>query len=286
MDVGEGMRVFFDVGFRSNGISRVAFNLAKYLPEHWEVATGSESADLTVIHVRGRHDHVANMAARIKAEGRQYAIIQYVLESCKNPDPKDWLTIWGGAKVVWSYYNLHQYVPELYFAPLAADPKLFYREDEPTSYLVGCNGEDYRAECLAEVRTAAFGLGKVLHVGPDFAADPNVTALQNITDAQFRKAYNQCEWFSALRRKDGFEMVAVEALLCGARPILFDAPRFRTWFDGLAEFIPEGTPAEVVSSLKELFQRGPRPVTDDEIAETKARFDWSRICGEFWSRCA
>lgn len=279
------MRIFCDVGFQSNGVSRVALNLARYLPQDCQLTTGPESADLTVLHVVGRHDHACRSARKIKAEGHQYAVIQYVLESCRNPDPKDWQELWDGAKVVWSYYDLTQHIPHQYLAPLAADPDVFFPMESEKQYIIGANGEDYRAECLAEVRMAAHGLGRVLHVGPDFAADPNVTSVKHITDEQFRVYYNQCHRFACLRRKDGFEMIAVEALLCGVRPVMFDAPRFRRWFDGLAEFIPEGTPGEVVNSMKSLLRSSPSPVTGAEVEETKSRFNWERIIRGFWERC-
>lgn len=279
------MRVFFDVGFQSNGVGRVALQLAKYLPADCEIATGPETADLTILHVVGRHDHTARAVRRIKEQGHDYAIIQYVLESCRNPRPRDWQAIWDGARVVWSYYDLKQFIPGQYHAPLASDPEVFSPMEAEKKYIIGENGENYKAESLAEVRMAAFGLGRVLHVGPEFAADPNVTALHNITDLQFRQAYNECQRFAALRRKDGFEIIAVESLLCGVRPVMFDAPRYRCWFDGLAEFIPEGSPAEVVLNMKRLLKNSSNPVTGDEIEETKSRFNWERIIRGFWERC-
>lgn len=286
MDVGEGMRLFFDVGFYDHATARVALNLTKYMPKDAVLTCGPESAELVILHVVGRHDHVAKAAAKMRANGQQYAIIQYVLGSCRNPDPKDWLEIWGGAKVVWSYYDLHEYVPGLYHAPLAADPDIFFKENAEKKYMVGTVGQTYQAECFGEVRLAAFQAGgKVLHIGPPIAPDPNMEWFQDVTDDQLRLLYNQCHHFSALRRKDGFELIAVEALLCGVRPVMFDTPDYRFWFDGLADFVPEDNPGEVVAHLGMLFRSKVKPVTDAEIEETRLRFDWKKVVTGFWEKC-
>lgn len=287
MDVGEEMRVFFDIGYDAVGISRVAFNLDKYLPEDFIVTADTDSADLVVLHVKGRHDHILHGTRKLLAAGKQYAIIQYVLGSSRNPNPKDWEEIWNGAKVVWSYYDLRKYISNQYYAPLAADPEKFYKETANKDYLVGTIGQTYEAECLGEVRMAAYNVGgRVFNVGEEFAKDPNVDNFQFITDDEVRGLYNRCKHFSALRRKDGFEMVAIESLLCGVRPIMFDTPTYRHWFDGLVNFIPEDRPDKVVASLVKLFREEPRPVTDEEIEETKKRFNWKELCSGFWERCA
>lgn len=283
--MGKRIRAFVDVGYASYGISRVAFNLAKYLPPEVDIATEG-AVDMTVLHVNGRHDHALRRASNILAQGNQYAVIQYVLQSCRNPDPKDWIELWSNAKVVWSYYDLRKYVPDLYHAPLAADPEKFYKQDMEKKYLVGTNGNTYGAECIGEVQHAAYYAGgNAVHVGEKFNSDPIVEYFTNIDDNRFREIYNQCRWFSCLRRGDGFEITAVEALLCGVRPIMFDTPNYRQWFDGLAEFIPEVGSGEVAGRLKRIFKNGPKPVTDAEIQETKNRFNWEKIINGFWERC-
>jgi hypothetical protein len=72
--------------------------------------------------------------------------------------------------------------------------------------------------------------------------------------------------------------------MCGTRPIVFDTPNYRQWFDGLAEFVPECTPGELSGRLKRLLLTGPKPVTEQEVEETKNRFNWERIINEFWNR--
>ncbi len=281
------MRVYFDVGYDSYGISRAALNIAKYMPKDLEVTTDPDSADLVVIHVNGRHDHNVRYAQKTLARGAKYVVVQYVLGSCRNPNPEEWKDLWDDAKFVWSYYDLGKYIKNFYHAPLAADPEKFYVMPEvEKQYLIGTNGNSYDSECLGEVRMAAYEVnGKVLHVGPEYAKDPMVTTLSNISDDKLRECYNMCRNFSALRRKDGFEMVAIESLLCGVRPIMFDTPNYRQWFDGLVEFIPEGTPAETMREIRGLLRTERNPVTLEDINEVKRRFNWEVIIKGFWDRC-
>ena len=277
------------VSIPSFGVSRVALQLEKYLPSDFVITNDPASADLTVLHVIGRYHHNLERAKRIHDAGHQYAVIQYALKSTRNPDPKEWIQFWTGAKVMWSYYDLKKHVPGMYHAPLGALNEIFYREpDIPKNYLLGTNasGSCYQAECIGESRLAVFKAGgRMLHIGEPFGSDPSVDSLQNVDDGIMRRLYNQCRWFSALRRKDGFELVAVESLLCGTRPIMFDTPNYRQWFDGLAEFIPEASVGETVRNLVKVLQGPEKPVSYQEIAEIKLKFDWESIARGFWERC-
>lgn len=281
------MRVYYEVGFESFGVSRVALQLSKYLPSCIQTAGDDDSADMVVLHVIGRHDHNVKQARMLQEQGRQYAVIQYVLQSSRNPDPREWLDLWNGAKVVWSYYDLSQYVKNFYHAPLSADPEVFYPEPCQKKYLVGSNGNTYDAECIGELHQAIKEIGAcAVHVGklPRRKTPPHVDCLRNVSDDTLRGLYNACVHFSCLRRNDGFEMTAIEALLCGVRPIMFDTPNYRQWFDGLAEFIPETNPDETVVSLKRLFHRGASAVSPAEIEAVKKRFDWKTVITGFWER--
>jgi len=283
------MRVFLAVSFPSFGVSRVAMQLEKYLPSDFVITNDPVSADLTVLHVIGRHDHNLERAKRVVDAGHKYAVIQYTLKSTRNPDPKDWVEFWSGAKVMWSYYDLKKYIPDMYHAPLGTNPDIFYQEpDTPKNYLIGTNasGSCYQAECIGEARLAVFRAGgRMLHIGEPFGSDPSVDHFENITDDQMRHFYNQCSWYSALRRRDGFEMIAAEALLCGVRPIMFDTPDYRHWFDGLAKFIPETSVGETVRNLTKVLKSEIEPVTKEEIKATKKRFNWETIARGFWERC-
>jgi hypothetical protein len=282
------MKAFYEVTFPSWGIARVAFQLAKFAPPQITAASDPDAADLLVLHVMGRRDHMLHWAKEMLANGKKYAVIQYVLQSSRNPDPKDWQELWKNAVCVWSYYDLHAYMGDnFYHAPLAADPaKFFPQPDVPKKYLVGTNGADYARECVGELRLAAWRAGgKTVHMGQKLNDDPNVDYFKDITDEEIARLYNACWYWGALRRKDGFELPCVEALFCGVRPIVFDTPNYHQWFDGLAEFVPELDSEKLTMKLERLFKNGTNLLSPAEVAEANERFNWQRIITGFWQRC-
>jgi hypothetical protein len=278
------MRVYFGSWF-SRGVNRVTFQLEKYMPDDFVLADDPDSADLEVIHINGRHDKNVRKAKEALANGRKYAVIQYVLQSCRNPNPEEWADLWDDAQVVWSYYDLKKWIPNFYHAPLAATDK-FYKEDVEKKYLIGTMGVEPKSECFNEARLACYVAGgRMLHVGKKFAEDPIIDFVQDVSDDELRILYNQCEWFSVLRRADGFEIIGLEALQCGVRPIMFDTPNYRQWYGDFSKFIPEKSVGETVRDLTKVLQGEPSIVTDKEIEEIKRRFDWKTIIDGFWNKC-
>lgn len=280
------MKVYLDLKFRSRGIERVITALIKYKPDHIEIVHSVWEADLIIAHIIGRRDHMTNWLIDLLEHGKHYVVIQYALESTRNPHPEDWLEFWKEAELVWSYYDLKKYIGDkLYHAPLAAEPEQFFPvKDTEKRFMVGTSGESYQIECVGEVRHAAWDAqGKTVHIGRPFDADPNSTYCENVSDDELRLIYNQTDWWSCLRRKDGFELGAVEAMMCGIRPLMFDTPNYRQWYDGLAQFVPECEPSELTGRLKRIFLDGPQPLSEKDLRETKLRFNWMETIDTFWN---
>jgi len=270
----------------SFGINRVIDALLKTYPMTFNRVQDDKEAEIVIIHATGRKNHITEYAQNLVKEGKEYIVIQYVLGSSRNPDPKDWMPLWNGAKFVWSYYDLGNYVSNFYHAPLGSNFNIFYPENAEKRYTVGTIGNCYKAECIGENHLAVWLVGgRALHIGEKFTSNPIVNYVSNVKDDELRVLYNQCNYFSSLRRKDGFEIPAIESLLCGVRPVMLDTPNYRQWFDGLSEFIPEKSVGETVGNLKRLYKRPPREVTIEEINETKNRFNWDKIMKGFWERC-
>ena len=279
------MRVFLNAHWYSRGINRVIFELYKYLPEDFVIADDPESADLVVLHINGRHDHNLIRAQKVKDARHRYAVIQYVMKSCRNPNPEEWADLWDDAQVIWSYYDLKKWIPDMYHAPLGVTDK-FYKEDVEKKYLIGTMGTEPKSECFNEARLACFKAGgRMLHIGKKFAEDPIIDFVDNVPDDKLRTLYNQCKWFSVLRRADGFEIIGLEALMCGVRPIMFDTPNYRQWYNDYSKFIPEKSVGDTVRDLTKVLQGEPSVVTDSEIEEVRERFDWKPIIEGFWDKC-
>lgn len=267
------MKVYLETDPQSRTLNRIVDYLYKYLPDWVEPVTEEAQADLIILYVIGRLEHTKAKAKEIKRQGKNYSILQCVLKSSRNPNPLDWLDLWKGAKLVWSYYDLSGYDFNFYHSPLGADSNIFQPLRVPKQYRICTTGNYGSTECLAECEEAArLAGGKAINSN-------------GVCDSTLNRLYNSSSFVSGLRRKEGFEMPAAEALLCGVRPIMFDKPCFKQWFAEYAEFIPETCVEKTIKNLAVLLSKDVRPVTEKESREIAKCFDWKRITKGFWERC-
>lgn len=289
----------------SRAMFRVAKGLRTYVPDGIEIVDRVSQADLQVLHVIGpqvlkRHLKVTD-----------YAVIQYCLKSVNihgdNVQIKsNWEELWKKAKVVWSYYDLLDSIPDgerFYYAPIGVDDVFINFDKEPprnidimTSGFVTGPG----AEAIEEVAIAAHNLCLIVkHLGPDqivvyktlntkermhFKPSKNWSAVNGITDEELARIYKRSRWVSGLRQIEGFELPVIEGLVCGARPIVFDRPEMRHWYNGHAVFIPECRGNELVERLVSVLKTDPKPVTIEERRTVVEKFDWAKIAKGFWNK--
>lgn len=279
----------------SRSLQRIATALSINAPSEVELVHTDENADAVVIHVIGRHDQIVRRVNALRAMGKRYIIAQYCLRSTRHPLCADWIGIWKHATLVWSYYDLPAMCqaegvttpfPFLH-SPLGADAKVFYPSDSATRYAVATTGYTPGAECLREVTDAARRNNyRVLHLGlpvPTVNYD-RITYMSNIDDATLRRTYTECNFVSALRRLEGFELPAVEGIFCGVRPILFDTPTYRHWYDKFGIFVPEtGSSADLTDNLTTLLRHDSLQLTDLHVRAARAMFDWPIVARRFWT---
>ncbi len=301
----------------SGAMHRVALALAAHVPEGVTVTPRADDADLVIVHTIGTD--VWPVIARLRERGQRYAMMQYCMRSTQEPNTAGWLDYWRGASCVWSYYDLDALIVEdgyresecpwcgedlphvglgtgatdyprcWYYAPLGADPDIFY-----PLIVVGdrfgilTSGYVAESECIAECTQAARRAGRmVFHLGPSLACHgPHVTARLGIRDDELQQAYCQSDFVAGMRRCEGFEMPAVEGLFCGARPIMLDRPHYRAWFNEFAEFVPEVDAETLIEYITDILISGGErgPVTDAEIDAAHKRFNWKTLVTEFWER--
>lgn len=292
------MKVFIEPTTDSRGIMRVRDALERYAPGNFEIVPDIAQCDLAVLHVYGRHTTTQKTIERLKREGKAYAMIQYVIRSSMKPDTKDWVEMWNGAKVVWSYYNLKNLCAEdnvfnsfnFYYAPLGVDAEVFKElTNYPRrKYIIAASSQHALSESAKECVLAAKKVGKpMFFLGHDLRRGDDIVCRTGITDQMLAGFYSQSTFVSGLRRTEGFELPVIEGLLCGARPIVFDRPEMRHWFDKLAIHIPEDSREKVADTLHGIFsmqQIYPVTVSDEEKALVKERFNWQTIIEGFWSR--
>ena len=292
----------------SRAIIRIGAALQKYAPGEVRLIPpmrkdskrsaqlpGEADGDLVVLPINGLRDHWQALAARCRARGQRYAVVQIALRTSRHPSTEQWRDLWRGAAVVWSYYPLGRWIAEdggapldfpFYHAPLGVDGSVFTPGDGHAlrGYTVLTSGFRRHQEGVAECDEAAAAVdGCVFQLGPTFSMKAETFYGTGLEDDELARIYQQCQWVSGLRRTEGFELPAAEGLLCGARPLLFDRPHYRCWYESWGDFVTEG--GRTVEELTRLFERGPRPVTGPERDAAARLFDWERICRGFWERC-
>jgi len=285
------MRVHLDpVGLHSRAMVRVAGALKRFAPSSVTFAEEQKDADLCVLHAIGAD------SVKGTTDSQPYAVIQYCLETAGMNDP-EWRKVWRRSQLVWSYYNLknkggNKDFP-FYYAPLGIDTtfycgRLGYQRDITllTSGFVSGPCE----ESIEEAAWAVYGAGgKTVHLGPSNikgmgVPPPGWSFAYDIADLDLMNLYSRTKWVSGLRHIEGFELPALEGLVCGARPVVFDREEMRQWYNGHAVFIPECHGVELVDRLTALFQTEPNPVTESERRQVLARFNWATIATDFWKR--
>jgi len=288
----------------SKAMDRVVRALKVHAPRHVQFVKKEEDAEFVLIHVIGYPETVETVK-RCVDRGQKYGIVQYCMRSTQRPNTRDWIGMWQHAEIVWSYYDLKALLEhdhpsmssgvlddgwaiKFYMSPLGVDPIFLNTEPIYTKmHTMLTSGFVAESEGVAEVSAAVKQIGgRHFHLGPKDAA-PNADLWgMGISDPQLADVYARCCWVAGLRRCEGFEMPAAEGLVCGARPIMFDAPHYRRWFEPWAQFVPEGTFDEVVAAIVDIFEGGFKVPTDDERKAAVERFDWKRIIPPFWEGVA
>lgn len=272
-------------------MERVVHALKTYAPWPVKFTTDPTKADMSILHVIG-YPETLEAALRLIDTDHAYTVIQYCMRSTQQPHTGSWDVIWNNAKLVWSYYDIPEFCqqdgtkspPNFYMSPLGADPIFSaHPPHEVKMYTMLTSGFVAESETVAEVAAAIKQInGTHFHLGPkDVAPYADAFGL-GISDRLLADVYSRTCFVAGLRRAEGFEMPAAEGLCAGARPICFDAPHYRRWFEPWAKFIPETDFDGTVDALVKVFEEGYEPLTDDERKRAKDFFDWERIATGFW----
>lgn len=285
------MRVFVEPvpSTLSRAMYRVAWALRRYAPKTVMIVDHPEEADLQVFHAIG----MSGMREAI-LKTREFAVIQYCWKSA-NGDQQEWDALWGQARVVMSYYEL-PVKPDVNFvmAPLGVDGQAFTAQPGDGRH-VGVVTSGYvsgaGAEAIEEVADAALKTRlSVLHVGPSEIVgmrrrrEKSWMAVHHLDDARLASTvYGKALWVSGLRHIEGFELPVIEGLACGARPIVFDLPEMRRWYEGHAVFVPECSGPKLVEELVRVFSEKPKLAGAEERASILEKFNWERTASAFWA---
>lgn len=276
------MKVYLHpTGTHSKAMVRVACALVKYAPKGVSFVTRPAYADVQVLHVIGQDALQYDLP-------REYVVIQYCYQTAGG-SLNQWQDFWSKSRFVWSYYDLDVKGVPFYHSPLGVDSDTFTIQDlVRTSVMTSGYVSSDIGEPIEDVAVAAESLGlNTIHLGPNYIEGMKYyprgfRAYLNVPDAKVAKLYNQSLWVSGMRYVEGFEMPVIEGLACGARPICFDRPDMRKWYNGNAVFVPEAKGLELQGILKEVMQSSPQAVTNAERESVVAKFSWPEIAHGFW----
>jgi hypothetical protein len=272
-------------------MQRIADAVEFYAPPNVKVVEKIEDADLVVHTVVGKANfEKVDIDVLIENEiirSQKYAIIQCCFMGADHNNPGFWKPLWEGAEVVWSYLNLASFHPDynfnFYYAPLGVNQNIFNRNNARFRDIdMLTTGYVPETEGIREVSKAVEKIGgKHVHIGPDFKLGPHSSTFIDISDEHLSSLYSRSRYVAGLRRHEGFELPAAEGLLCGARPIMFDAPHYRKWFNEWATFIPETSEALVTGAIECVLKHSAQVSLAESHAAAEV-FDWSKIVGNFW----
>lgn len=281
-------------GVYSRAMVRIANALTHYAPSHVTITKRPDDAHLRVLYVIA--PDAIPFARDIVARGQKIAVLQccrYLTEAV------DWSELWQAADLVWSYYDLSAHAAHYDFAfmyaPLGVDPTFVHMGQTVRSIRrnrVVTTGyvSSPHAEAIEEVWEAANRAGvEAVHIGPSSVEGMskyphNWRAVHEITDEELAQLYLTSTWVAALRHTEGFELPAVEGLVCGARPLLFERPCYRSWYGVHGTYVLDRGGHELVDDLVSVFRHVPRYIDDAERLKIASEFSWEKIATEFWER--
>jgi len=267
---------------------RITYDFQRNAPKGIEFVSTYEEADMVFWHI---------LAPRELPKDKPCMIFFHCFGLDRGEQVMDeFVKMFRQAKMVYSYYPLEKYLPTMeginYMRrPWGVDSSIFYRMPEvKKQYTCLATGYVASTEAIMELYRACEAVnGKLLHIGGPLDAEVGFLNPMfyeraiGISDDDMRRVYNMCHWTSALRRHEGFELPAMEGLLCGSQPICFDVPDFYNhWFSDFATFVPHTNPDKVTDELIKLFKTTPL-VSQGKIDSVKERFDVNKLAKEFWS---
>lgn len=257
---------------------RISDAIHKYAPAWVQWVESEDDADLLFIHIVGESEIPWAQKKKDKV----------LIQHCYFTGGRTvWHEYWPTAKLTVSFHDLKKYVPfdfNFISIPWGADPEKFkLANNGKRSFKAMTTGEVFETEAIDKAFEAAKATHSTLiHTGRDFGWDKRF--YQNhplLPDNELIEFLNDSEYVIALREIEGFELMAVEGLMCGARPIVYDLDTYH-WYKGHAVFIDPTK--EVVPQLIEIFKTSPKSVTSEERKIIVEKFGWANIMHTFYNK--
>lgn len=203
-------------------------------------------------------------------------------------DPSAWEKYWVEANLSVSFHDLNIYTDKkinTFSTPLGAEEGVFTLQPRIKRFVkVFATGHVAETEALDKLHDACVQTKSIMvHTGENFKYPTDYQFINYLPDDIFVQALNSTEYVAGLRLIEGFEMMCVEGLFCGARPIVPDLHTYR-WYKDFGYFIDVDDGADITSQLVYLFSYKPEPITEEIRQEAVKRFSWKNIIGNVMYR--
>lgn len=250
---------------------RISEALHKYSPEWVEWINSESNSEINIIHEVGGGE-IKPIQDSLDNKKKTIIIQHTYFTSGYN----EWDSLWEKANLTISFHDLPTYTKKhfnFYATPWGYDPSIFYNKKLNKINPIFVTGHIANTEHIDDVYNACRFLGlTLLHTGEDFKWGNFYKFLPYMDNKDFANLLNTVTYTSCLRSVEGFEMVGVEGLACGAIPIVLDLPTYR-WYKGFGIFINPNN--YITEQLVEILSHKP----DINIQQDKVReaFAWDNI---------
>ena len=257
-------------------------NIMRYAPSLAEFVDNPREADIQILDIAKLADF-----SNIRCE--KYIVNFHCSGEWSEENIVDYLPYFQKAIMVYSHLDLQKELPELVNfvrGPWGTNHRNFFNVmDNTGEYAILNTGMVPQTEGIYESVAAADAVDKkMIHTGPNLnIKNKSYHACREFLNIeQLRYMYHTCSYTSGMRRIEGFEKTVAEGILCGSRPICFDAELYRYWYGDLVEYVKEGTPEETTQDLINIFNGSYRAVTEKEREMVKKMFSWSIVARNYW----
>lgn len=260
--------------------TRISNALHDHSPNWVEWTINEDKADLRIIHVVGGGE-----IPELQKPGPKVIIQHCYFTASANEYNYD--KYWEQAVLTSSFHNLPNYTNKkfnFHHMPWGASPEIFYRIPEiHKDFPIIATGHVSETECIDKVYEACKTLKlRMLHTGQNFLWDTKYYMyLPYITDKGFNELLNRCNYVSALRLIEGFELMAIEGLFCKARPIVPENSTY-DWYREYGYTID--SKKDIVEQLKDILSQPPRIFTEEEYKIIVDKFAWKTIVPNFFTK--
>jgi len=260
---------------------RISNAFHQHAPEWVEWVPTWEQADVNLVHVVGGGEVPILQLPKPKI------IIQHCYFTA-SPNELDYPKYWEEALLTCSFHKLPNYTDKKFNyhgMPWGADNEIFsIINTQAREFKIGTTGHIAETEGIDKVYEAIQQIpgAAMWHTGQNFGWDPNKYRFYNyMPDQYFYQLLNHTQYISAMRFIEGFELMAIEGLMCGARPIVTQDDTY-DWYRKHAYTVD--TTKDIVPQLISILENPPRPITAEEYEEIVNTFSWKTIMNNFYER--